>query len=50
MLEHVLDSQERPEPMPAQGGDSSEGRKPFVPPAVQEVGGLSRLTLIGGTL
>ena len=48
MLEQTLDPQHTAEP--AQGEDSSAARKPFVPPAVQELGRLSRLTLIGGSL
>jgi hypothetical protein len=32
------------------GGDSPKPRKPFIAPTVQNLGGLTTLTLLGGSL
>jgi hypothetical protein len=34
----------------ASGDDSPKARKPFVAPTVQDLGGLTTLTLLGGSL
>jgi hypothetical protein len=35
---------------PAEAGESSTARQPFVSPTVKDLGGLTRLTQIGGTV
>jgi hypothetical protein len=50
MLEQAPESQQNPEAAHLPGGAASVARKPFVPPTVQEIGGLSRLTQLGGTV
>ena len=50
MLEQAPESQQELATTHAPGGDSSAARKPFVPPSVQEIGRLSRLTQAGGSI
>ena len=48
MLEHALEAKPHVEDTPLH--DASVARKPFVSPSVQELGRMSRLTLVGGSL
>jgi len=50
MLEHALEAKPQSDDMPLHAGDASDARKPFVSPSVQELGRMSRLTLVGGSL
>lgn len=50
MLEPRIEPQSPAGAAPADSGESSARRQPFVPPAVKDLGGLTRLTQLGGTV
>lgn len=50
MLEHSADVKSSSGTVPPQAGEAPAARRPFESPSVQDLGGLSRLTQLGGSL
>ncbi len=50
MLEPRVDSQSSSGAASAEAGEPLTARQPFVPPTVKDLGGLTNLTQLGGTI